>query len=171
MDGDKDEMLFVCGGWWNGYNLSLFYKYDIANTQWIKLSDMKYGHQCGGICEWKEKGNKIIVAAGYQFKNNTVEPAGYQSVNNKVEQYDIHKNKWFDLPYLKTKHESYPLLMTSNNILFCIGGVCQSSDNLGHIEMYDDRDRVKKWFYIDSVEKYFNLPNDKGAGYNCFLPL
>eukprot|EP01083_Nonionella_stella_P214131 771754_1 len=111
------DNLFVCGGWWNEYNLSTCYMYNFENKQWTDLKNMNHDHQCGGICVWKERGNKFIVAAGHRDIKF-------------VEEYDTHKNIWIDFPNLNEKHESYPPLFTSNNILFCVGGVNRKSDNL-----------------------------------------
>ena len=76
-----------------------------------------------------------------------------------------------NLPDLNYKHETYPLLLPCDNTLFCFGGICHNDDNLGHIELLDYRDNKNQWIYIDSVEHYFNLPNHRGDGFNCFLSL
>merc|ERR1712228_362041 len=154
-DSDN-EKLFVCGGWWNQSFLSTCSLYDFGNEQWTNLVNMNHEHQCPGICEWKERGNKIVVAGGYS--------------NNKfVEEYDMHKDEWTDLPNLNKTYD-YPALVTSNNILFCVGGVDRSHSTLGEIEFYDPRDRANKWIYVDSVGNYFKLSNESGAGLNCCLP-
>ncbi len=49
----------------------------------------------------------------------------------------MYKDIWIDLPSLNSTHEVYPALLTTNNILPCIGGVNKDSDNLGCIELYD----------------------------------
>eukprot|EP01084_Bolivina_argentea_P057466 104998_1 len=157
INDNNNNKLFVCGGWWNGYNLSKCYLYSF-NNEWKELKSMNHCHQLGGICVWKERGNNIIVGGGY-------------TDNKYVEEYDIHKNKWIDLPNLNEKHTTYPALITSNNILFCIGGVICGDINLGCVEFYDPRDRSNKWIYVDTVQNYFNINQDSGAGFNCFLPL
>ena len=131
--------------------------YDFERKRWTILKEMNHSHQSGGICEWKDRGNKIIVAAGYD-------------TNKVVEEYDLQKNVWIDLPELNNKHPTYPALMTSDNILFCIGGGSYFVDDLGCIELYDARDSANKWHYVDTVSKYFDLANCGCAGFNSFLP-
>ena len=152
------EKLFVCGGWWNKHKSKTCCLYDFGMQQWTDLKNMNHTHCCGGICKWKERGNKLIVAGGWQTEHN------------EVEEYDMNKNIWIDLPNLNTKHEYYPAVLTVNNILFCIGGVHEGGNTLGCIEFYDQRDSANKWMYVESVEKYFDLPQQGGAGFNCFLP-
>ena len=152
----NNEKLFVCGGWWNKGNLKKCFLYNLENGQWTNLQRMKHSHQSGGICEWKERGNKMIVAGGYRE-------------NKYVQEYDMHKNEWTDLPNLNKVHATYPALFTSNNILFCVGGARRSSEYLGEIELFDPRDRANKWIHVDTVEHYFKLSKDSGAGLNCFL--
>ena len=90
--------------------------------------------------------------------------------NKNVEEYDVHKDAWNPIVSLSYPHNKYPALFTSNNILFCLGGVSKSDKNLGCIELFDPRDN-NAWIYVDHVKNYFNLPNESGAGWNCFMPL
>ena len=123
---------------------------------------MNHGHQCAGICTWKQRGNKIIVTAGYQ---------SYQEITDDkyVEEFDMDKNQWYDLPKLNNKHAAYPALFTLDNILFCIGGVDFEDKNLGDIELLDSRDSSNKWIFVDSVENYLDIPKQGGARFICFL--
>eukprot|EP01084_Bolivina_argentea_P073047 132594_1 len=98
----------------------------------------------------KKEGIQLLLVVGYED-------------NKYVEEYDIHKNKWINLPNLNEKHATYPALITSNNVLFCVGGVKRSDNNLGCIELYDPRDQSNKWIYIDTVQNYFNINQDGGA--------
>ena len=152
-----NEKLFVCGGWWNNRNLSTCCLYDFDNEEWSDLRDMNNSHQCPGICEWKQRGNKIIVGGGFPD-------------NKDVEEYDMHKDKWVDLPNLNKKHHTYPAILSMDNLLICIGGVHTANHELGFVEFYDPRDSANKWFYVDTVEKYFDLRQDGGLGFNCILP-
>ena len=159
--GADGERWFVCGGWWYGQNLKSTHLYMPHSDRWMQLKNMNHCHRSAGICEWKERGNKVIVAAGY----GRIE-------NHKVEEYDFEKDMWSNLPDLNEKHATYPLMLPSNGLLFCIGGVRGAEDeDMGCIELFDPRDRANKWIDVGTVEQYFGLPNDTGAGKNCFLPL
>ena len=153
-----DYKLFICGGWWNGFDLNNFCLYDFESKKWNNLRLMNHSHQWNGITYWKEK-KSIIVAGGY-------------NQNKNVEQYDINKNIWIDLPNLIKEHEKSPLLKTYNNVIFCIGGVTNTNKNLGFIEFYDTRSNANKWILNGTVEQYLNVKNNAtGIGSNCILPL
>lgn len=159
LNGNGNEQLFVCGGWWDHKALSSCFLYNFENDKWMSLKNMNSALQCAGICEWKVRGNKIVAAAGYPD-------------SKIVEEYDMAKDKWVYLPPLNNKHETYPALFPSNNILFCVGGVDKSHDNLGCVEMFDPRDNAHEWLHVDTVENYFGIENGTGgAGFNCFLPI
>ena len=164
-DGNK-EKLIVCGGLVGGTLLPACSLYNFENGQWTDLEDMNHYHQCAGICEWKERGNKVIVAGGC---NN----------NKYVEEYDMHQNRWVGLPQLNGITERYPAVFTSSNILFCITTQRKSSqpslkrrrlnsnlsayerkDLFKVIELYDPRDRNNKWLTVGTVQEHFNLPKD-----------
>merc|ERR1712228_684950 len=134
------------------------------HVQWMNLRNMNHSHQSPGICQWKERGNTIIVAAGCRS-------------NRYVEEYDIYKNQWYHLPDLHEKTETYAALFTSNNILFCVTSRRQeisqpsvkrrrlnSSEQRNRsrqiVELYDPRDSKNEWIAVDTIEKYFNLPFD-----------
>ena len=158
-----NEMLFICGAIKQRRKIvGQCCLYDFKEDEWRNLSDMKHGRECAGITGWYERGNKVIVGGGYgQWANGQV-----------VEEYDIIKNEWTVLPLLNEPHKKYPALVTSNNILLCFGGGDYQDRDLGAIELYDPRDSVNKWIFVDGIEKYFKITEwNKGAGYNCFLPL
>ena len=157
LDNDYDDKLFIFGGWWNSNDLSSCYMYNETNAQWIKLKNMNKGQQSAGICYWEEK-QSMIVAAGY-------------NTGNYNEKYDVTKNLWIDLPHLNKSHPSSPVVVSSNNIIFCIGGAKVGGNNLGFIEMYDPRNRENKWILVDSVKNYFNIEETSVAGYNSFLQI
>ena len=156
----RTERIFVCGGWWRNSYLSASYLYNFGTSKWTKLPDMKHERQSAGICLWNERGGNVVVAGG--FRNCKF-----------VEEFDMEKAKWVSLPNLKGDHVASPGLMVSNNILYCVGGVDSKSNGLGSIEMYDPRDSTNQWVVIDSVQKHFGIPEaeNRGAGFNCFLPL
>merc|ERR1712173_120414 len=135
----SNEKLFICAAGSGSQKSAL---YDLENDQWTKLKDMNHRHCGGGICEWEERGNKVIVAAGWND-------------NRFVEEYDMHKDKWMDLPKLKWSHDDYPALLTKNNILFCIGGLGNHA-GWGCIELYDPRS-PNHWIWVDTVHHYFDF--------------
>ena len=62
---DRQNLLFVCGGWWNDNTLPKCHRYDFVNNNWIELQKMNHSRVAATIYLWEKIGNKIIIAGGH----------------------------------------------------------------------------------------------------------
>ena len=161
----KDERLFVCGGLKHtrdGKQVSHdSVMFDVERREWLSLTNLNNVHQFAGICFWKERAT-IVVAGGSLFESDP----------ERAEEFDAHKNQWTDLPTLQRHYKARPALLTSNNILFCIGADRATVPiNEGSIEMYDPRDKAKKWRFVNTLSGHFGSAVSANDSFEGFLAL
>eukprot|EP01084_Bolivina_argentea_P201881 345013_1 len=152
-----NNKLVVCGGSNDNYNdngsknpakksCEIF---DNDVRKWSFLSNMNNEYCAAGICTI-DNSQKIAIAVDYH-----------------AELYDSHKNKWFAMPNMKSKHTLYPLLFMNkkcNDTLIIIGndGTSKNISKWGDIEFIDLRQKSKGWMKFSSLPEFLKF--DK---YDC----
>ena len=137
------KILFCCGGRdaaaIKECEVLKFDENNNHNNEWIEIKPMKYSRSFGSnIIQWKysRNNNRMIILGGY----------GSFHAESHCEVFDVNKQIWYDLPQLNYWHKYNPniFFINNNNILCCCIDK-RTKDNLGFIELFDERDNHNKW--------------------------
>eukprot|EP01083_Nonionella_stella_P169098 572611_1 len=153
----QNEKLFVVGGRMDHMNdLNTCEMYCFQSGKWNDVAPMKYVRNSAGICEWREKNGDVVVVGGYNGE-----------ASKSVEHYDVHKNKWYELPKTNGEHkncccvtvyyDSNPYFECSNGVLVVFGNDGTAAGpsreiEWGLIEYFDHRDWRQRWNVVTYVK-------------------
>ena len=138
--GIYDRTLFVCGG--RGvaaFDSAECLRLDGDGAKWQSIASMNYSRSfASNLLNWRAYESMIVMG-------------GYGSIFSDfyAEQYDLNKNKWFELPKCHYSHKYHPVIkLTANESdghqqLLVVVGDKRTKGNLGKIEILDIR--MKKW--------------------------
>ena len=114
------DKIFVIGGFINGNVTNYCLQFDTSNYSWKEVARMNEARS-GAACAVFEE--RVVVAGGW---------GSHYSILNSVESYDVHSNRWSQLPNMNTAKSSHSLVVV-NNKLFVISkesNTCEVFDNV-----------------------------------------
>merc|ERR1712154_206675 len=177
----QNEYIFVGGGWRRnskkrgGEILTSCEVFNFERGIWTEIQSMNVARYAGGCCVWQNASSqKTIVIGGGRA----------DGASQSVEQYDFHKNRWYNLPNTRCSHRNAPSLWIAkeygkisspfNGLLFIGGDVWTKDDQQtegcinGYIECYDHREWRRQWFIVEDLKNI--LVQDRNAVIRAMLP-
>ena len=143
------DKVIVIGGFINGSATNYCLQFDTSNYSWKEIARMNKARS-GAACAVFEE--RVVVAGGW---------GSHYSILNSVESYNVHSNRWSQMPNMNTAKSSHSLVVV-NNKLFVISresNTCEVFDNV-----------CKKFIILKSPEiSCFFLSNACSVGNKIYV--
>ena len=128
--------------------------YDFGTGKWMNLGHKMYDMiHCGGCIDIETE--KLIIAGGDR------------SAGKLVEEYDLEKNKWYQIGgpncYTNYSHWLYPKVTKHNKVVVVFGnnGYSKSDKDYGYVEYLDLRENKRKWVVLSSLREMLGFDGEQ----------